>query len=115
MTPPDPANEEAGGTGNGLLVRLLLSQKRQVRNVVDDVARIRGMMPLLMKHRNGGHWTRKEKAQLLVQLRLLSRVSPLLLLLLLPGSVFLLPAYAWLLDRRLKRRRVARALANRRP
>ena len=61
---------------------------------------MRGLMPLLMKHRNGGTWTPREKAELLVQLRILSRVSPILLLLLLPGSAVLLPLYAWYLDRR---------------
>ena len=57
-------------------------------------------MPLLMKHRNGGSWTAEERAELLMQLRILSRVSPTLLLLLLPGSALLLPVYAWWLDRR---------------
>ena len=65
---------------------------------------MRGMMPLLMKHRNGGMWTADEKAQLLTQLRVLSRVSPYLLFLLLPGSALLLPGYAWWLDRRRKPR-----------
>ena len=97
--------KEAGESGDGFFSRLLVSQKRQVRSMVDDVARIRGMMPLLMKHRNGGNWTRKEKAQLLLQLRRFSRVSPVLILLLLPGSVLLLPVYAWLLDRRMKKRK----------
>ena len=64
-------------------------------------------MPLLMKNRNGGVWTRREKAELLQQLRILSRVSPYLLLLLLPGSALLLPAYAWWLDRRRKPRRAS--------
>jgi len=57
-----------------------------------------------MKHRNGGTWTAEERAQLLVQLRVLSRVSPYLLFLLLPGSALLLPGYAWWLDRRRKPR-----------
>ena len=66
--------------------------------------RMRGLMPLLMKHRNGGVWTSEEKAELLTQLRILSRVSPYLLLLLLPGSALLLPGYAWWLDHRRKPR-----------
>jgi hypothetical protein len=53
-----------------------------------------------MKHRNGGVWTTEEKSELLQQMRILSRVSPYLLFLLLPGSALLLPAYAWWLDRR---------------
>ena len=53
-----------------------------------------------MKTRNGGRWTAAERAELLRQLRTLTRVSPYILLLLLPGSAFMLPVYAWWLDRR---------------
>ena len=80
------------------------SQKRQAREFVADVVRMRGLMPLLMKNRNGGAWTAAEKAELLSQLRILSRVSPYLLFLLLPGSALLLPAYVWWLDHRRKPR-----------
>jgi hypothetical protein len=86
------------------IARALARQKRQVRGFVADVVSLRGLMPLLMKHRNGGTWTAAEKAELLVQLRMLSRVSPYLLFLLLPGSALLLPLYAWWLDRRRKPR-----------
>ena len=86
------------------LKRLLATQKIQARAFVADLVRMRGLMPLLMKHRNGGAWTAAEKAELLTQLRILSRVSPYLLFLLLPGSALLLPAYAWWLDRRGKER-----------
>ena len=89
----------------GLFSRAINSQKRQAREFVADIVRMRGLMPLLMKNRNGGIWTTREKAELLQQLRILSRVSPYLLLLLLPGSALLLPAYAWWLDRRRKPRR----------
>lgn len=57
-----------------------------------------------MKPRNGSQWSAEEKAELLGQLRRLSRLSPYLLFLLLPGSALLLPAYAWWLDRRRDRR-----------
>ncbi|MFT3848714.1 MAG: hypothetical protein QM739_08545 [Propionivibrio sp.] len=80
--------------------RMVDSQKRQASAFVADVLRMRGLMPLLMKNRNGGAWTAAEKAELLGQLRTLSRISPYLLLLLLPGSTLLLPAYAWWLDHR---------------
>ena len=85
---------------DGLISRFVASQKRQAKDFIVDVLSMRGLMPLLMKHRNGGVWTADEKAQLLSQLRVLSRVSPYLLLLLLPGSALLLPGYAWWLDRR---------------
>ena len=85
---------------DGVVSRMVASQKRQASVFVADVVRMRGLMPLLMKHRNGGSWTHHEKAELLVQLRILSRISPYLLFLLLPGSALLLPVYAWWLDRR---------------
>ena len=93
-------DEKVEKTSDGLFLRLLKSQQRQAREFVADLVRMRGLMPLLMKHRNGGTWSSDEKAQLLAQLRVLSRVSPYLLFLLLPGSALLLPAYAWWLDRR---------------
>ena len=99
MNSPE-AGDEAAEKGEGIIVRLAASQKRRARDLVADVLCMRGLMPLLMKNRNGGSWTAEEKGELLDQLRRLSRISPILLLLLLPGSALLLPAYAWLLDRR---------------
>jgi len=84
----------------GLLARLLGAQKREAKQVLAELVAVRGLMPLLMKSRNGGAWTLEEKTELLNQLRRLSRLSPYLLFLLLPGSALLLPAYAWWLDRR---------------
>ncbi|MEI7428814.1 MAG: hypothetical protein WCL27_00055 [Betaproteobacteria bacterium] len=100
-------SEEKIVASDGVVSRLVDSQKRQARAFVADVVRMRGLMPLLMKHRNGGSWTPYEKAELLVQLRILSRVSPYLLFLLLPGSALLLPVYAWWLDHRRNGRLVA--------
>lgn len=101
--------EGAGSSGQsegGVFSRLAASQKRQSQEFLADIVRMRGLMPLLMKHRNGGMWTTEEKLVLLSQLRILSRVSPYLLFLLLPGSALLLPIYAWWLDRRRKLRLV---------
>ena len=97
----DEKNVEPEG---GVVSRMMACQKRQTRELVADMLRMRGLMPLLMKHRNGGAWTPEEKSELLIQLRILSRVSPYLLILLLPGSALLLPGYAWWLDRRRKPR-----------
>ena len=33
------------------------AQKRQAGAVVGDLVRMRGLMPLLMKNRNGGAWS----------------------------------------------------------
>lgn len=91
----------------GLLRQMLAAQKREARQFLQEVLQMRGLMPLLMKPRNGGAWTRDERAELLRHLRQLSRLSPYLLFLVLPGSALILPAYAWWLDRRRQRRRVA--------
>jgi len=96
-------------TGAGALRRLLAVQKRQAREIVGELVQMRGLMPLLMKSRNGSNWTPEERAELLRQLRILSRLSPYLLLLLLPGSALLLPLYAWWLDRRRRPRPEAAA------
>lgn len=103
-----PANDE--GAKPGIISRLASSQKQQARDVVADIVRMRKLMPLLMKNRNGGRWTAEEKHELLAQMRIISRISPYLFILLLPGSVLLLPIYARWLDGR-RKPRVAVAVA----
>lgn len=84
----------------GTMQRVLDGQKQQARLLLRELLATRGLMLLLMKNRNGSAWTEEEKAELLRQLRALSRLSPYLLFLLLPGSALFLPLYAWWLDRR---------------
>ena len=84
--------------------QLLSSQRREVRHVLTELMATRGLMPLLMKARNGGEWTSAERAEILSHMRRMAHLSPYLIALLLPGSIFLLPAYAWWLDRRRLRR-----------
>jgi len=79
---------------------MLSSQRREANRVLAELMETRGIMPLLMKARNGETWTSAEKAQLLAHLRRVAHLSPYLITLLLPGSVLLLPIYAWWLDRR---------------
>lgn len=80
------------------------TQRREVQRILGELMAARGVMPLLMKARNGGQWTPDEKAELLAHLRRMAHLSPYLIALLLPGSVLVLPAYAWWLDRRRLRR-----------
>jgi hypothetical protein len=84
--------------------QIATSQRREVRRVVAELLVARGMMPLLMKSRNGGRWTPAEKAELLAHLRRMAHLSPYLIALILPGSMLILPVYAWWLDRRRLRR-----------
>jgi hypothetical protein len=59
-----------------------------------------GLLPLLMKARNGTGWTRDERIQVWHHLRQVASLSPYLIALLSPGSMVLLPVVAWWLDRR---------------
>lgn len=76
------------------------SQRREAQRILAELLATRGIMPLLMKARNGEGWTIAEKEELLGHLRRMAHLSPYLIGLLLPGSVLLLPIYAWWLDRR---------------
>lgn len=87
-------------TTKAAFTRFYNTQKREAKHVIAELLAVRGLMPLLMKPRNGDRWTPAERTELLSQLRRLSRLSPYLLFLLVPGSALLLPAYAWWLDRR---------------
>jgi hypothetical protein len=77
--------------------------EREKKHLLKEILQIRGLMPLLMKPRNKQPWTAEDKAELKVHLQRFSSLSPYLLVLALPGSVLLLPALAWWLDRRRNR------------
>ena len=77
---------------------------REKRFLLSEILQVRGLMPLLMKQRNKGRWTPEDRAELRVHLQRLSDLSPYLVVLALPGSVLLLPALAWWLDRRRNRK-----------
>ena len=82
----------------------MATQRREARRVIAELMATRGMMPLLMKARNGGQWTPAEKDEVVGHLRRMAHLSPYLIALVMPGSVLLLPVYAWWLDRRRLRR-----------
>ncbi len=70
----------------------------------NELSQARGLIPILMKHRNGGQWSRKERKLLLRDLRALSNLSPYLIPILMPGGVLVPPLFAWWIDRRRKER-----------
>lgn len=82
----------------------LASNSREKNRMRDELGKIRGALPLLMKPRNGGKWTAQERADLKAMLRAASSVSPYLLIWVVPGSILILPFLAWRLDARRKRR-----------
>lgn len=99
---PDLPSQEA--VLPGWWRQIVSSQRKEARRILTELMATRGIMPLLMKARNGERWTLADKEELLTHLRRMAYLSPYLIALLLPGSVLLLPIYAWWLDRRRLRR-----------
>lgn len=86
--------------------KLLAAQNRERQQLLEEMAKVRGLVPLLMKTRNGANWTPAERAELQGQLRALAYLSPYLVFMALPGSFVVLPVLAWWLDRRRQNRRI---------
>ena len=84
----------------GVVHKMLAAQKRERQQVLSELARIKGFMPLLMKHRNGQRWSSSDRAELTEQLKAAAHISPYLVVMILPGSFLALPVLAWWLDRR---------------
>jgi len=84
--------------------QLVTLQNRQRSELLADFTEIRGFMPLLMKQRNGFHWTSQDRSLIRKQIRSLIHLSPYVAAILLPGGLLLLPLLAWWLDRRRLRR-----------
>jgi hypothetical protein len=61
---------------------------------------MRGLLPLLMKQRNGYRWSAADRRAIREHLQALGSLSPYLILFLAPGGIFALPVLAWWLDRR---------------
>lgn len=79
---------------------MLEAQKRERDHVLRAVLKAKGLMPLLMKQRNGDRWSADERQELKDRLNALSQISPYLVALAVPGSMLMLPVLAWWLDRR---------------
>lgn len=99
---PDPTVTDQGYRfATGRLRQQLRNQSGRIRDMIrKDIQDIPGLMALLMKPRNGSRWTAAERAELVGQLRGISRLSLLLALTVVPGSMVVLPLLAWWLDRR---------------
>lgn len=79
--------------------------QREKQRLLAEIQQTRGLMPILMKPRNGLQWTREDRMEMRGHFNRLSRLSPYLVLVVMPGGFFMLPVFAWWLDRR--RNRVA--------
>lgn len=79
-------------------------QNRERTRLYAEMTHVRGLIPLLMKQRNGNRWSAEDRHLLKAQLGKLLSLSPYLVLFLAPGGFFALPVLAWWLDRRRRRR-----------
>lgn len=79
-------------------------QDTQRMYVYNELSHARDLLPILMKRRNGGQWSKEERQMLLRNLRAVSNLSPYLIPILMPGGILMLPLFAWWLDRRRKSR-----------
>ncbi|TAJ32000.1 MAG: hypothetical protein EPO64_01965 [Nitrospirae bacterium] len=77
---------------------------RERTRVAAELRQIQGLMPLLMKQRNGQPWTSEDRARLRTYLRQLFAVTPYLVALVLPAAPVTLPLLAWWVDQRRTRR-----------
>ena len=87
------------------LCSMMAGNSREKRRLGDELLRIKGAWPLLMKQRRGGTWSPEEKDKLKGMVRSASSVSPYLFIWAIPGSMLLLPFLAWYLDTRRKQRK----------
>lgn len=100
QAPSDQVLQSGALVTDGFYQRVLAAQKRERDQLLREMVKMRGLMPLLMKPRNGEHWTALERTELQDQLRAIAHVSPYLVVMVLPGSFAVLPVLAWWLDRR---------------
>ena len=79
---------------------MLTSQTREQQRITHALLQTQGIIPVLMKPRNGQRWSTEDKTLIMLHLRELRKLSPYLVPLIMPGGIFMLPVLAWWLDRR---------------
>lgn len=92
-----------------MLKKLYEMIDREKRFMLAEMMEIKGLLPLLMKPRNRQKWTPQDKRELASHLRHMSKVSPYIAVIMLPGGLFMLPVLSWWLDRRRGKRATAKA------
>lgn len=75
-------------------------QNRERVRLWDEMTQMRGLLPLLMKQRNGYRWSELDRKRIKVHLHKLVELSPYMVLFVAPGGFLVLPVLAWWLDRR---------------
>ena len=105
---PDRVKQSVRGLER--LAAIAASVRRERDRILDAALQVGGLMPLLMKQRNGQHWTRGERTELRQLLRRLPGVSLGIKLRAVPGAMLPLPLVAWWLERRRRRQKMRRPL-----
>jgi hypothetical protein len=78
--------------------------ERERKFILSELVQVKGLMPVLMKRRNKQKWSREDLAEIRSHIQRLSKLSPYLVVIVLPGGFAMLPILAWWLDRRRNRR-----------
>jgi hypothetical protein len=78
--------------------------ERERKYLLSEMTQVRGLMPVLMRRRNKQKWSPEELAEIRAHLKRLSKLSPYLVVIVMPGGFAMLPVLAWWLDRRRQRR-----------
>jgi hypothetical protein len=79
--------------------------ERERKFLLAEMTQVRGLMPILMRRRNKQQWTKEELAEIRAHIRRISKLSPYLVVIVMPGGFAVLPVLAWWLDRRRNRNR----------
>jgi hypothetical protein len=87
--------------------RALELAERERKFLIGEMVQVKNLMPILMRRRNKQQWTREELAEIRAHLKRLSKLSPYLVVIVMPGGFAMLPVLAWWLDRRRARRAIA--------
>ncbi len=86
--------------------------ERERKALLSEMVQVAGLMPLLMKPRNKLKWNDVDLLELRVHLKRLSKLSPYIVVFVMPGGFAMLPVLAWWLDRRRQRSRVPPPVGN---
>jgi len=78
--------------------------ERERKFVLSELVQVKGLMPVLMKRRNKQRWSPEDLAEIRAHLQRISKLSPYLVVIVMPGGFAMLPILAWWLDRRRNRR-----------
>jgi hypothetical protein len=80
------------------------SMQREKKYMLAEMEKVTGLLPLLMKPRNGEKWMHEDRIELRDHLKRLSHLSPYIAAVFVPGGFLMLPVFVWWLDRRRTKR-----------